>query len=59
MASYLHEKKEGLVHIKFNGIMFTFSFLLKFFKDQDSSKFIGGLDKGGLDSVEYGINVSN
>ena len=50
MASYLNRKKEDLVQSKFLGIIFLHKiFCLKNFKDQDSSKFTGGLD-----SVKYG-----
>ena len=40
----------------FKGIIFYIKFFVEnFFKDRDSLKFTGGLDKGGgLDSVEYG-----
>ena len=52
---YLNRKKEDLVHSKFEGIRNIRSFVEQNFRDKDSSKFTGRLDKGWLDSVEYGI----
>ena len=36
-------KKKNLVHCKFEGVI-----LIKRFKDQDSSKFTGGLDNSNM-----------
>ena len=54
MASYLKRKNKKIknqIHSKFEGIIFCINFFVKkIFKEQDFSKFTGGLDK-----VEYGI----
>ena len=58
-ASYLNRKKQKnrrfSSKLVLRHIFFQKNFVENFFKDQNSSKFTGGLDKGGLDSVEYGI----
>ena len=50
-ASYLigKTKIEDLIHSKFEGIIFNIKFLLnEIFKEQDSSKFTGRLNKGEI-----------
>ena len=56
---YLNRKKKKIGRSSSQWVR-RYNFLHKIFyekilKDQDSLKFTGGLDKGGLDSVEYGI----
>ena len=60
ISSYLNrknKKSEDLVYSKFKGIVKK-KFVENFFKDRDSSNFTGGLDKEGLDSVEYGNQLA-
>ena len=62
MAPYLNRKKNRRFSSKFvlRHIFFQKNFVENFFKDRDSSKFTGGArQRGGLDSVEYGISFQN
>ena len=52
------QKYEDPVHSKFKGINFYIkNFVENFFKDRDSSKFTGGLDKGGTGQRRIRYNI--